>query len=139
MLLVKIQEFKKTQECVINNNMGIMLETPAGQEYDNNKNMELTKDNHTKMSVEIPRMFFPILLLMLRRSGSYAVVVRYIVLLCMLCKKNFFIEHGNSVDIYIFCKPVFKIFGPLDTGTHIVFLLYTYKKIKQVLFSLNSK
>ena len=54
MLLVKIQEFKKTQECVINNNMGIMLETPARQEYDNNKNMELTKDNHTKMSLEIP-------------------------------------------------------------------------------------
>ena len=68
-----------------------MLETPAGQEYDNNKNRELTKDNHTKMSVEIPRMFSPILLLMLRRTGSYAVVVRYIVLLlCMLCKKLFY-------------------------------------------------
>ena len=57
MLLVKIQEFKKTQECVINNNMGIMLKTPAREEYDNNKNMQLTNDNHTKMSVEIPRMF----------------------------------------------------------------------------------
>ena len=74
--------------------MGIMLKTPAGQEYDNNKNRELTKDNHTKMSVEIPWMFSPILLLMLRRTGSYAVVVRYIVLLWMLCKKTFLLNMG---------------------------------------------
>ena len=121
--------------------MGIMLKTLARQEYDNNKNMELTKDNHAKMSVEIPRMFFPILLLMLRRSGSYAVVVRYIVLLlCMLCKKLLYWNINMGIlYIYTFIVNLFlKSLGPW-TQARTSFFCCILTKIKQVLFSLNSK